>query len=110
MATVPTEDEVRSWLKLADTSMSVDELSDVLAAEVEQQGQVCRLPLEYPGDPDAYPYTLRMAIFRRCGRAVAARGIPLGTIDSNEFGPSRLPSFDAEIERYERPRRKFVSG
>ena len=36
--------------------------------------------------------------------------IPLGTINSDEFGPSRLASFDAEIERLERSRRKFVSG
>ncbi len=110
MAAVPTVDEVRAWLKLADTSMSEEELADVLAAEVEGQGQVCRLPLEYPGDPNAYPYSLRMAIFRRCGRAVAARGVPLGLTSSDEFGPTRLPSFDAEIERYERPLRKFTFG
>jgi hypothetical protein len=107
---VPTVDEVRKWLKLADTSMDDDELGDVLAAEVEQQGDVCRLPAAYPGDPNAYPATLRMAIFRRCGREVAARGVPLGIVGSDEYGPSRLPSFDAEIERLERPRRKFVSG
>lgn len=110
MAAVPNVDEVRAWLKLADTSMSDEELADVLAGEVEDQGDVCRIPLEYPGDPNAYPHKLRMALFRRCGRHVAARGIPLGTISSDEFGPSRLASFDAEIERLERSRRKFVSG
>lgn len=110
MAALPTVDEVRSWLKLADTSMSEEELADVLAAEVEDQGDVCRIPVGYPGDPNAYPAKLRMALFRRCGRHIAARGIPLGTIASEEFGPSRLASFDAEIERLERTRRKFVSG
>ena len=110
MAAVPTVDEVRDWLKLADTSMSDDELGDILAGEVEDQGDVCRIPPEYPTDPNAYPHKLRMAIFRRCGRHIAARDIPLGTINSDEFGPSRLASFDAEIERLERSRRKFVSG
>jgi hypothetical protein len=110
VAAVPNVDEVRAWLKLADSSMSDEELADVLAGEVEDQGDVCRIPLEYPGDPNAYPHKLRMAIFRRCGRHVAARGIPLGTISSDEFGPSRLASFDAEIERLERSRRKFVFG
>lgn len=110
MATVPTVDEVRAWLKLADASMSEAELQDVLDAEVEAQGLVCRIPAGWPDSPDVYPNSLRMALFRRCGRAIAARGIPLGLTTESEFGPARLPSFDGEIERYERPLRKFVCG
>ena len=103
MAEVPTVEEVRKWLKLAEASMDNDELQDVLDAEVVNQGRVCRVPVEYPAD-------LRQAVFRRCGRAVAARGVPLGLAGSDEFGPTRLPPFDAEIERYERSLRKFNFG
>jgi hypothetical protein len=110
VAAIPTVDEVRKWLRLADTSMDDDELGDILAGEVENQGQVCRVPLAYPDDPNAYPHALRMAVFRRCGRAVSAKGVPLGLVQDAEFGPSKLPSFDAEIERFERPLRKFVAG
>jgi len=51
------------------------------------------------------------AFYRRCARAIAAKGVPLGTMPgSDEFGPQRLASFDAEIERYEGPTRRFVFG
>jgi hypothetical protein len=110
VATVPDVDEVRAWLKLAPTSMDDAELGDILAGEVDNQGRMCRIPPEWPADPDAYPHTLRLAVFRRCGRAVAARGVPLGLTGDGEYGPARLPNFDAEIERYEGPLRKFVFG
>ena len=103
MALVPTVEEVRKWLKLAEASMDDTELGDVLAGEVTNQARACRVPVEYPAD-------LRQAMFRRCGRAVAAKGVPLGLAGSDEFGPTRLPPFDAEIERYERSLRKFNFG
>jgi hypothetical protein len=104
MAEVPTVDEVRKWLKLAATSMDDVELGDVLDGEVANQARVCRLPEVYPAD-------LRQAVFRRCGREVGARGVPLGLTSADEYGgQARLPAFDAEIERLERPLRRLVFG
>lgn len=109
MARVPTVVEVRSWLKLADASMTDVELGDVLDGELEEQADACRTG-SWPDDPDDFPARLRMALFRRCGRVCAARGIPLGLAGSDEFGQTRLPPFDAEIERLERRLRKFAIG
>jgi hypothetical protein len=110
MATVPTVAELRAWLKVTTAAMSDAELTDVLAAEVELQVMSCRVPDTWPTDTAAYPPPLRLALFRRCGRSVAARGVPLGLTGSEEYGPARLPSFDPEIERLERRLRKFVTA
>jgi hypothetical protein len=117
VATIPDEPAVRSWLKISDATMSVEELEAVRMGELELQFKTCRL---YPGVvlnvadmddlEDLYPYVWGLALLRRCGRTVAARGVPLGVVGSDEYGPSRLPAFDAEIERYERPYRRFAFG
>lgn len=108
MASVPDVDEVRAWLGISQDT-SDDDLADIIAGELASQARRCRVPAAWPADPDAYPPDLRLAVFRRCARAAAARNIPLGLV-TDEYGQSRLPRWDAEVERYEAPLRKFVSG
>lgn len=110
MGTIPDEATIRAWLNLSDSSMTVTELEAVRAGELANQLRVCRIPGCPDYIEDDYPDDLVMALLRRCGRAVAARGVPLGVVGSDEYGPSRLPAFDAEIERYERPHRRVVFG
>jgi len=110
MATLPTVAEVRAWLKVSSTAISDSELGDILDAETQLQAESCRIPATWPGDPDTFPPLLRLALYRRCGRSVAARGVPLGLTAGDEYGPTRLPQFDPEIERLERRLRKFVAA
>ena len=95
--------QTRAWTGAAVTSMSDEQLTMVLAAETGNQAGACTT--------DPYTADLHQAVLRRVGRELAARGIPLGmTPGSAEFGPARLAQFDAEIERLEGHRRRFVFG
>lgn len=110
MATVPTVIEIRAWLKVSTAAISDVELQDILDAEAQLQAEACRVPDTWPDDPDTFPPLLRLALYRRCGRSVAARGVPLGLTAGDEYGPTRLPQLDPEIERLERRLRKFVAA
>ncbi len=104
---IPTVLEVRSRLKLTVDRIDDDELGDVLAAEIELQAKVCRIPAD-PTDPpaDAFPAALRQALFRRVARALAMKGIPLAVLQGDaEAGATYLPSNDPEVRRLERPYR-----
>lgn len=92
----PTVAQVRAWLKVSTAAVSDEDLAVVLAAELANQGKACRWP-----DPAGLPADLVAAIYRRCARALAARGLPLGYQVGDEFGAVRLSGLDAEIERLE---------
>jgi len=94
----------RAWLQVPATSLSDAQLQQVLDAETYAQARACRVDSMYP-QPN-----LEQALLRRVGRSVAARGVPLGLLGDAEFGPTRLPAFDAEIERLEGPDRVVVFG
>lgn len=95
---------VRDWTGVSVSSISDDALTRVLDAEVTSQARVCRVCPQYA--PDLY-----QAILRRCARELAARGVPLGfTSGEAEYGPARLATFDAEVERLEGPARIVVIG
>lgn len=99
----PTPEQVREWAGVTTKSISDDALTMLVDAEVVNQAKMCRVQ----------PYTadLYQAVLRRCARALAARGVPLGvTPASAEFGPTRLAAYDGEIERYEGPVRRFAFG
>jgi hypothetical protein len=104
----PNLAQVRAWLAVPAALLPDDQLQAVLDAETQVQALECRVP----ADPEPLPAELFAAIFRRCARHVAAKGVPLGMTggEASEFGPARLPSFDAEIERLEGRRRKVVFG
>jgi hypothetical protein len=94
--TPPTVDEVRSWLGVTVTAVSDDVMTEIIAAEEAIQMRVCRFP-----EDGSYPFPLRRALYRRVGREISARQIPLGTSGDAEFGVVRLPGYDAEIARLE---------
>jgi len=96
--------EARAWISVPATSIDDAQLQGVLDAETYAQARACRVDAMYP-QPN-----LEQALMRRVGRTVAARGIPLGMLGDAEYGPTRLPSFDAEIERLEGPDRLVVFG
>lgn len=108
MTAVPTVTEVREWLKLPAT-VPDEEIATVLSGELAAQFQVCRI-----ADADDRSDDLISAVYRRCAREWAARGAPLGLVGvGEEFGASGtglLTTFDGEIERLERPYRKFAFG
>lgn len=99
----PTLAEVRAWLDVPTSELSPAQLADVYVAEIEQQDEVCTV--------EPYAWGLRMALFRRVARTNAARGLPLGTLPvqmtgyPDAHGALIIPRLDAEIERYEGPRR-----
>lgn len=99
----PTVAEVRDWVDVPAAELSDEQLADVLAGETQVQADFC--------STDPYDAGLRMAMFRRCARACAARGLPLGTLPQqmtgypNAYGALVIPRLDAEIERYEAARR-----
>jgi hypothetical protein len=107
-AGVPGLAEIRAWLQVPAERVTDAQLQAVLDAEVAAQAIACRVPT----DPATLPDALHASLLRRCARQVAARGIPLGLAggESYEFGPTRLPAFDAEIERLEGGLRRFVFG
>ena len=104
----PTLDEVRAWIDVPDSMISDGQLEEVLFAELEDQLHLC------VWEGAEYPPGLRQALFRRCARTVAARGLPLGTLPipmtgtGAEYGAALLPRWDPEIERYELPFRDMV--
>lgn len=109
MAEIPNVEQIREWLKVSTSAIDNAQLEQVRAGELAAQVRRCRMPLDWL-DPDGYPDDLALALYRRCARACAARGVPLGVMGGDEYGPTRLPAWDAEIERYERPWRKFAFG
>lgn len=98
-AGIPTLGEVRAWSQISP-AVSDQQLQQVLDAEVALQGSVC----SWAGAPDApRPAALTQSLMRRCAREVAARDNALGMMQDAEFGAVRLPAWDAEITRLERP-------
>jgi hypothetical protein len=99
-AGLPTLPEIRAW---AQISAQVDDvqLQQVLDAEAALQGTVCAWPGVTEGARRPAPLT--QSLMRRCAREIVARDNALGIMQDPEFGATRLPSWDAEISRLERP-------
>jgi hypothetical protein len=84
-------------------------LGEILQTELDTQLAYVLLP-DWADEND-YPPALAQALLRRCARAVAARGLPLGSLPINmtgsgaEFAATAMlvPRLDVEIERYEAP-------
>jgi hypothetical protein len=103
MMVPPTTDQVREWTGVSASSIDEVALQIIVDAEVYGQAEVCRV--------EPYTPNLYQAVLRRCARELAARGLPLGLMSGEaEYGPARIPSFDAEIERLEGPSRIVVTG
>ena len=113
--TPPALADVRAWLQVPASVVSDPQLAQVLEAEMALQGQACRVliatpPVEPPVE-EPLPAALAQAIYRRVGREIAARGVPLGMLGADsEYGPARLSRWDAEVDRLEAPYRVVVFG
>ena len=100
-----TVDAVRAWAGISPTSITDAQLQQVIDAESALQAACCRVPVD-PWGANPQPAALVQALYRRCARQVSARSLPLGYLnDVAEFGPVKLSSYDAEIERLEAPYR-----
>jgi hypothetical protein len=97
-------EEIRAWI--SPTNATDDMILTVTAAELENQELVCSWPGRGADPPAVRPDALDQALKRRVARALAARGVTLGVISTDaDLGATRLPRWDAEIERYEAPYR-----
>src|SRR4051812_35115786 len=98
---------VRTYLKVPATALSDEDLTRMLSAQRADQTARC-------ADPDTPEgvAALDQALLRRVQREVAARNLPLGMVglDAAEYGPQRLPYFDALVEEHERAYRLVVVG
>lgn len=96
---------LREWLGLPATVVSDEALGQVVEAESRLQATACSIP------PEGVTPEQVQALYRRVGREVAAKNIPLGALGvDSEQGPSSLSRWDAEIERLEGPSRRWVFG
>jgi hypothetical protein len=101
----PNAENVEEYL--GDTSYTITEIGAVLAAEKAAQAARCRVP----ADADAWPADLTEALFRRCARNLAMRGVPLAILQGDaEVGSTVLPGQDPEVRRLEAPHRRLTFG
>jgi hypothetical protein len=103
----PTVTELRTYLEQPGVNLKWTdvELGEVLAAELENQAEVCRMP------GAVFPAWARRAVLRRCQRALTLKSLPLATPQGDaEGGLSFIPRRDPEIDRLEGPHRKVVFG
>lgn len=105
MADFPTLADVKAWMKLdpSDTSDDVALTEGMSAAQAHMRTQT--VVDDYAGD---LPGDLRESFFLRVQRYLARRNSPDGLVGFSDFGPVRVSSFDADIERLEGPHRKVV--
>lgn len=94
---------VRAYLQVPATVLTDVDLQRMIDAADADQIARCTIP-------DPYPAVLAQALLRRVQREVAARNLPLGMVglDSSEYGPERLPYYDALVEEHERAYRTPV--
>lgn len=112
MGTIPDLAAVRAYLKVPAAVLPDADLELMLGAALGDQIARCQWGTDpaVPNPADDYPDPLAMALMRRVQREAAARNLPLGMVglDAGEYGPTRLPAFDALIEEHERGYRRAV--
>ena len=100
----------RAYLRVPANLLTDEDLTRMLDAQKADQFARCLSPAE--GDP-GYALAvaaLDMALLRRLQKEVAARNLPLGMVglDAAEYGPERMPYYDALVEEHERAYRRMV--
>jgi hypothetical protein len=93
------------------TAVSDDDLSRIMETAAADVIARCRWPgMDDEALPTLAPDPLVQGYLRRIQREVTARNLPLGLVglDSGEYGPQRLPAWDALIEEHERAWRRQV--
>jgi hypothetical protein len=108
MGAIPDLETVRAYVRVPATSLSDEDLERMRLACLGDQDARCAWDT---ADPDAYPDTLAQALLRRIQREIASRNLPLGMVGLEaEYGPARIPAFDALVEHHELPYRRVVLG
>jgi hypothetical protein len=103
--------EVRAYIRVPATAISDDDLTRMMETAAADVVARCRWPgMDTETDPAPAPPALEQGWLRRIQREVTARNLPLGLVglDSGEYGPQRLPAWDALIEEHERAYRRVV--
>lgn len=108
MATVPDLAAVRAYVKVAATQLSDEDLERMRLTALADQMARC-VWADSDTNPDAYPAPLAQAMLRRVQREIAARNLPLGMVGLEaEYGPTKIPAFDALVEHHEAAFRRVV--
>jgi len=108
MPGTPTLAQVRAYIGVSVQAVSDEDLERMRQTAIDAQVKRCR----DTEDSAALPDPLAQALLRRVQRQVAAKAIPLGLTgpEQGEYGPTRIPFFDSEIEDHERDYRRVVVG
>lgn len=109
MGEIPTLALVREYLRVPATVLSDQDLERMRIACLTDQLARCKWP-GMESEPPDYPDALSQALLRRIQRECAAKNLPLGMVglDGGEFGPQKLPAWDALILEHELPYRRQV--
>lgn len=111
MGTIPDLATVRAYLRVPATVISDEDLERMRIACLTDQVARCKWPGMESEEPDAtYPDALAQGLLRRIQREAAAKNLPLGMVglDGGEFGPQKLPAWDALILEHEMAYRRQV--
>lgn len=113
MPTAPDLAAVKAYLG-PDVSWPDGDIEKALAAETLAQARRCRLPVDPdPLNPQPYPADLAEALCRRVAANLANRALPLGvqaSVTDGAVAATRVGGGDAEVNRLERPFRKWAVG
>lgn len=114
MPIYPTPEQVIAYLG-GDSSWTIGQVTEALAAETANQAKVCRIPAdpESPAEPLPLADDLAEALKRRVAHNLALRALPLGvqaTLSEAAVAQTRVGGLDAEVRRFERPWRKRSVG
>jgi hypothetical protein len=102
---LPDIDTVREYVQVPVTALPDEDLERIYGAEIQSQQRECH----HTDYPECWPAPLAQALLRRVQRQIAARNLPLGVIDmASEFGPARIPLYDAMISNLETSYRRLV--
>jgi hypothetical protein len=82
-------------------------------ADLDRMLMACAVDQAFRIRPPATPEETAAAdqgLLRRVQKEVASKNLPLGMvgIDTSEYGPARIPFYDALVEEHERGLRKMV--
>jgi len=96
---------VRAYVQVPAPVLSDADLQRMLDTATADQAARCTVP-------ETVPAPLEQAILRRVQREIAARNLPLGMVglDASEYGPARIPYYDALVDEHERAYRTQVIG
>lgn len=97
--------EVRDYVRVPVSAVSDADLERMWGAAIANQHRECT----NTDLPETWPAPLVQALLRRVQRQIAAKNLPLGVLDAAaEFGPARIPLYDAMVTSLEETWRRVV--